>query len=498
MRITCSVLACVLAAGVAAAGRARADDGVRAELEALKRRIAEQDRKLRELEARDAASRTSTDDEISSSVDRYLRTLPAADLVGGADGGKAGFPLGKKPFIQEGPNKVNFIFRNQVRYSGFLYSDDDAVGTLASPVDTLSGAAPRDRSGFEIERLYLGIEGTIFCENISYQAIINYDADTGGTVEKEFLWLDWKYTGEHHLRAGTDKVPFTYEEQNSTGSLAFADRGIVAKAFAPGSDTGVALWGYFGDPCDCPKRFLYKVAATTGEGAVESAGSVFNTDAFDTYSDQLLFSGYLEWNITCKDWGFDEVDHRACEDRCRLDASLGICGMYENDDDTSHKNVGLALRSSGRFDRSGYGAWFRARLEGWSLEAEYMVRSIDYQGSAAPTQTDAGLQVTLHHRFAESNWGLGAKAGIIWLDDDYSFVAVGQNPPVAIEDTITEFGFVVNYFFWDHANKLTGDVTWVQDNSAVSASSSGYLVDPKKGVVIEDGIMFRLQWQLQF
>jgi hypothetical protein len=497
MRITCSVLACVLAAGVAAAGRAQADDDVRAELEALKRRIAAQDRKLRELEARDAASRASTDDEVSSSVDRYLRSLPAADLVGGAEGGKVGFPLGKKPFIQEGPNRVSFVFRNQVRYSTFLYSDD-AVGTLASPVDTISDAAPRNRSGFEIERLFLGVEGTLFCADISYQAILNYDSDSGSGVARIYAWLDWKYAAEHHVRAGTDKVAFMAEEQTSSGSQAFADRGIVTKAFAPGFDTGASLWGYFGDACACPKRFLYKLQASTGEGSTEGAGSVFNTDAFDTYSDQVLFSGFLEWNITCKDLGFDEVDHRACEDRCRLDASLGVMAMYENDDDASHKNVGLALRSSGRLDRMGYGAWFRARYEGWSLLAEYAAREIDYQGSVAPTQLDSGASILLHHRFAESNWGLGARFGIIWLDDDYTAIALGQNPPVSFEDTITELGFVVNYFFWDHSNKITADVLFVNNNSAVSSSSAGYLVDPKKGVVIEDGIMFRLQWQMQF
>ena len=47
---------------------------------------------------------------MSASVARYLGSTPGAALVGGADGGSAGFPLGKKPFIKEGPNKVNFVF----------------------------------------------------------------------------------------------------------------------------------------------------------------------------------------------------------------------------------------------------------------------------------------------------------------------------------------------------------------------------------------------------
>ena len=503
MRTVITTIALVLATSAAGAGWARADDGtaVRSELDALKRKIESQDRKIRELE-----NKAPTSDEVSASVARYLGAMPNSALVGGADGGSAGFPLGKKPFIKEGPNKINFIFRNQVRYEAFIYSSS-AKGTLSDPGNPFSPAAPRDRSGFEIERLYFGIEGTVFCEDISYQMMLNFDSDNVGGVQRLYNWLDWKYTGEHHVRAGVDKVAFTYEEQNSTGALAFCDRSLLTKAFAPGFDTGATLWGYFGDACECPKRFLYKFQASTGEGQPEVAGSVFNTDAFDTYSDQLLFSGILEWNITCKEWANEEVDHRACEDRCRLDASLGICGLYEDDNDSSHKNWGLRLDSTGRATRSGYGAWFRARKSGWNLLVEYASRSVDFTaGSTAPTQTDSGVEGTIHYRFAESNWGIGAKFGVIWLDKDYSSVTVGPTGPVPpanrttipLNDTITEYGFVVNYFFWDNNNKVTMDVTWVKDNSAVSSSSAGYLVDPTKGVVVEDGVMLRLQWQFQF
>lgn len=502
MRTAITTLALVLATGAAGASWARADDGtdVRSELDALKRKIESQDRKIRELE-----NQAPTVDETSASVSRYLGAMPSGALVGGADGGSAGFPLGKKPFIKEGPNKVNFIFRNQVRYEYFKYSDT-AKGTTSDTGNPFNPSGPRDRSGFEIERLYFGIEGSIFCEDITYQLILNFDSDTTGNVEKEFAWLDWKYTGEHHVRAGTDKVAFGVEEQHSTGALAFADRSLVAKAFSPGSDTGVALWGYFGDACECPKRFLYKVSVMTGEGPTEATGSVFNTDAFGTYSDNLLFSGYLEWNITCKDWAFEEVDHRACEDRCRLDASLGVCGLYEKDDDVTHRGWGLRLDSSGRAERTGYGAWFRARYEGWNLLVEYDARDVSYKTAGVAGQTDYGIEGTLHYRFAESNWGVGVRYGMIKLDPDYTSVTVGPvgpTPPanrttIPYKDTITEYGFVVNYFFWDNSNKITADLMWVKDNSAVSSSASGYLVDPTKGVVIEDGMMFRVQWQLQF
>ena len=467
------------------AAPAWADDmsDVKQELESLKR-------KVRELE-----NTAPTQDEINAAVSKYMAGAPASVLVGGADEAKCGFPTGGAPFISQGPNKMNFHMRNQVRYEGFIYSDH-AVGSLATPANTLSGQPPRNRSGFEIERLYLGVDGTVFCPDISYNVVLNFDSDNAAGVEKEFMYLDWKYAGENHVRAGVDKVPFTYEEQNSSGALAFVDRSLVCKAFAIGSDTGASLWGNFGS-CECPKQFMYKFAASTGEGKPEQVGSVFSTDAFGTYSSQLLFSGELEWTLTCKDWKFDEVDSRPCNERGRFDASLGVCGYYEDDDDASEKSPGdLALRSTGPLQRYAVGAWFRARWNGWTAVLEADMRNVDYtHGSTAPTQQDSGAELTVHYRFADSNWGVGAKAGVLWLDSDYKTLKVG-NSIVPIADTISEYGLVVNYFFWDHANKLSADVTWVNDNSGVKSSSPGYFWDPSKGSVIEDGVMFRLQWQI--
>ncbi len=136
-----------------------------------------------------------------------------------------------------------------------------------------------------------------------------------------------------------------------------------------------------------------------------------------------------------------------------------------------------------------------------------MRRELDYTltsaglPSTSPTQTDTGLAVMVNYRFADSNWGVGVRGGIIWLDDDYSSITVGptgNTTAVKYADTITEFGFVVNYFFYDHNNKITADVNWVQDNSGVSSSSAGYMADPKKGVIVEDGIYLRVQWQISF
>ena len=489
--------AAVGALGLAAfGGAARADDtsDLRAQLDSLQRKV----RALENL--------APSQDEISATVAQYMTTSPQVAYVGGGADGSAGFPLGKKPYIKEGPNKLEIAFRNQVRYEAFLYGDD-AVGTLSDTGNPVSDEAPRDRSGFEIERLYIGFDGSIFCEDITFKLELNFDADSGTGVEKRYAYMDWKYAGEHHIRAGADKVAYCAEENHSSSVLSFVDRSIVGKAFEVGFDTGVAAWGYFGT-CDCPKNFMYKVQVMNGEGLI-NRGSVFNTDAFDTYSDNLLLAAAFEWNVTCNDWKMDMVDHRPCDKRCNLDLSIGLAGIYENDDDSKHDQWGGLRLGDGndRAERYGLDFWVRGQWNGLSWLGEFMLRNIQYTRdngggpSTKPEQEDMGASLTVHYRFADSNWGIGARAGIIWLDDDYLSVTSGpqgNTTTVALEDTITEFGVAVNYFFYDHNSKITADVNFVQDNSGVNSSSAGYMNGASRGVLVEDGVFLRIQWQLNF
>jgi hypothetical protein len=498
------------------AAPAFADDvaDMRAELEAMKRKMEAQERKMREMEGT-----ALTREEITASLGKYLDAspVPAVLVGGGGADGSAGFPLGKKPFIKEGPNKLEIGLRFQVRYSAFLYSDDAGGVTLgqadadAAEETIVTDGTPRDRSGFELERMYVSFDGAVFCPEITFKLELNFDTDSGTGLEKNYAYLDWKYSGEHHVRAGSDKVPYSVEENHSSSVIAFVDRSIVTKAFEVGFSTGIAAWGYFGD-CECPKRFMYKVQAGNGEGRQNqeggtAQGSPFNRDARDTYSDQLLLAAMFEWNLSpgCKEFKWDEVDHRPCDKRCELLMALGVGGYYENDDDSQHAAWGGLRLGSGsdRADRYGLDAWFRLHYNGWSVMAEYILRNIDYQVTAAgvdstnPVQEDSGAQLLVHYRFPDNNWGVGARAGIIWLDDDYLTVGVDSPGPVEVEDTITEFGVVVNYFFWDHNHKLQADVNWVQDNSGVNSSSAGYMNGvANRGVVVEDGLYLRIQWQL--
>jgi hypothetical protein len=217
----------------------------------------------------------------------------------------------------------------------------------------------------------------------------------------------------------------------------------------------------------------------------------------------------FEWNITCNDWKWDMVDHRSCEKRCALDLSIGLSGYYENDDDSKHDQWG-GLRlgdSNDRAERYGLDFWVRGQWNGLSWLGEFMLRNIQYTRdngggpSTKPEQEDMGASLTVHYRFADSNWGIGARAAMIWLDDDYLSLTSGpqgNTTTIALEDTITEFGVAVNYFFYDHNSKLTADVNFVQDNSGVNSSSAGYMQGAARGVLVEDGIFLRIQWQLNF
>jgi phosphate-selective porin len=482
MRRTLSALGfSVVLAGAFAPLAAAEGEGLEDALGDLRRRIEEQDRRIRELEGS-----AMTADEVAASVDRYLAGAPAVVLVGGADAkGSAGFPKGKRPFIKEGPNRLEFGFRLQGRSQAFLYGDDARASATEE-------GEPKDRSGFEVETLLVDLQGSVFCEDVTFRCMLNFDSDSGSGVEKRWMYVDWRYAADHHVRAGQQKVVFGYEENASAASLMFVDRNLVARAFGLNYDTGVALWGTFGDACE-PKRFRYAVQASNGEGRADLVGSVF-ADATDRTSDQLLFAAMFEWNVTGKDWSWDEVDHRPCEERCRFDLSVGLSGHYENDDDANLPSGvagSLAVRGNGGVGplvRWGANAWVRARWNGFSFQSEVYRRHVDFGEDGVPDQVDDGAYAQLHYRFAESHWGVGAKYAVIWADEDH-FGGV-------LEDTFWEAGAVLNRFFWDHSHKLSLDATYVEGNSGVSSSGPGHLVNAARGVVVEEGWLLRLQWQL--
>ena len=478
------IVAAALALGiaVAGAGRARADDtgDLKSELEAMKKKMEAQDRRIRELEGS-----TMTRDEVAAAVDAYVAKTPmSAVLTAEGGGGSAGWPLGKHPFIQQGPNRLEIALRNQVRYQSFLYGKD-------ARANSIDATEPKDRSGYEIERLIVDFEGSVFCEDLTYRIEMSFGSPENGGEQNRYEYIDWKYAGNHHTRAGNDKIAYSLADQNGTAKQMFVDRNLTEQAFRLGFDTGVSLWGYFGN-CDCDKHFFYKVQVTNGEGN-GGAFSVFHTDALDTFSDQLLLAGMFEWRLTGRDLPFDEVDNRSCEERCCLDLALGASAYYENDDDKKLPAPGgLAVKGNagvGPLERTGFSGWLRGQWQGWSWQTEYFSRHIDFTaGSAALNQDDSGFYAQLHYRFPCSNWGVGAKYAVIWADSDY-YKGV-------LKDTMSEVGFVVNYFFWDHANKITADVSFVNDNGGVTNKNSGYLVSAAKGVVVEDGVLLRVQWQI--
>ena len=96
---------------------------------------------------------------------------------------------------------------------------------------------------------------------------------------------------------------------------------------------------------------------------------------------------WLEWNITCKDWAWEEIDHRVCEDRCRLDASLGVSGLLRGRATTTRTRPSgfRAAARRGGPHRWAASAWFRARWEGWSLiSGVRTTRNIDYTDGRQP------------------------------------------------------------------------------------------------------------------
>ena len=126
---------------------------------------------------------------------------------------------------------------------------------------------------------------------------------------------------------------------------------LVTKAFALDSDTGVMLWGRFGDACDCPKRFLYKVSVRR-ERASPTRRAPCSTPTRSartrTSSSSRAWPSGTSPAATGRSTRWTTAPARSAAGSTRASVSAAY---YENDHDASPKGLGMRARLEGPLDR---------------------------------------------------------------------------------------------------------------------------------------------------
>jgi len=348
--------------------------------------------------------------------------------------------------------------------SRFSYGDqgwqyDDGTGNnyawfgarLQSRVSTqnvteveLPGAPTRQSSDANINRARLKLGGHVLRPGLNFYT--EYDLVGGRTLD---LRGTIKFNDALSVRVGQWKSDFNRERIDSSGKQQFVERSISTPWFTIDRQQGVVASGRVGKGGSAD--LSYWAGWLTGAGR---GGPRNRADG--------LWMTRVQWNVGGRLLGFSQS---AVDRPERPTGSIAIAAV-------GGKSGFTAFSSDGGGQLPGFldGAPDRYRLEQWLLETAYQYRGFSWQQELHWKRVEDRTSGAIRRLL-----GGYAQAGVFpaaWFDDApaplelairISLVDVDES---ASDDIEKEFTIGANWFFNGHRNKLTLDISHLQQNPA--------------------------------
>lgn len=345
-----------------------------------------------------------------------------------------------------------------------------------------SGSRDSDSSYFELERVRLAFRGHILDPRLIYQIQVDGDTDRGGSVTTLDAYARYEiFEDILKLGAGQWKAHFLRQEKTSSGRLQMVDRSLATEYF--NVDRGVGAWiegDLIGD------LLFYAVSVTNG----------FRSSNRGAASDQRpAVLAKIDLNIL-GDYGYSESDIATSEDPNWV---VGISGATDR-----NEGDGTIVAPDYRVHTAGVDTGFK--WLGFSLQAEYMMRWLDYQPTATATDPDivAGRSIFSHGFYAQGGYMVWPETIEITARISTVYGNEGANDGAA-----TEVGPGINWFINGHRLKLQTDVMYYDISAnaprpTTNLERSGPDAPPSPSFTAlglregEEGILWRTQLQLVF
>jgi hypothetical protein len=269
------------------------------------------------------------------------------------------------------------------------------------------------------------------------------------------------------VRVGQWKVPYNRERVDSSGKQQFAERSIVTPWFTLDRQQGANLFGRLWSGRRADSWYNLGVYSGTGRGG---EGSI----------EQPLILGRWQWNFLKRDLPFSQSDLKF------HDPPAGTIAVAA----ASWQGPYTAFSTAGGGGLPGYpvGQSDSYKVEQAVLETAFMYRGFSWQQEVhgKRIKTVATGDVTeLVGWYAQVGYFFHGVAEWFPPNLEVAFRLAQVDPDVALEaDHLGEATLAFNYFFYGHRNKLTLDISRINDRSA------------EIGKRIEKRI--RLQWDVSF
>lgn len=311
--------------------------------------------------------------------------------------------------------------------------------------------AEEDRIVAEIRRLRLRFDGYVGDPRFMYTIQLSFSpGDTGGYLEEgenmqiiRDAIVFYQPNDRWTFGFGQTKLPGNRQRINSSGALQFTDRTINNANFTIDRDFGLQVHNMN----EYKDKFSYnfKTAITTGEGRNDTK----NTDT------GLAYTGKVElfpMGIFTNNGTFFEGDlAREVKPKLMLSAAYS----YNNKATKTMGQLGDEL-----FEKRDLGSLLldaMVKYNGWAFQSAYMSRTANDPITVNPLDANdiafvyvgSGLDYQLSYLFPSNIEVLGR----------YSTQKVHQDIEALVPDRI-QYSFGVTKYFWEHAFKIQGEVTF--------------------------------------
>lgn len=412
----------------------------------------------------EATTRQLSAEEVDSAVDRVLTDAERRSEMLSMQGFTAGWNKGFILQSDDGAFQLNPNFQFQFRFVENLIDGDDEGFDDIDDIDEFDDAFDdfESEEGFEIRRMKFGVKGTMFTENLEYNFKWGTDR-SGGALVLEDAEIFYAFADNWALHVGQFKDPVHFEETTSSSRQMAVDRSLVNELLGGGLTDRIQGVG-----------LMYESDTVRGELVVHDGINTDNTNYTRSGGNSFVQADAPQWGVASRVEFVAIGDGFGGSKDFATIAGNGVDGGYlvfgVGADLSDFGDEWAAIHTGDVLYKSGEGA------NTFSLFGAYY-------GIYTDTQDDSGY-----------SWGLEAQGAYAFTEKLDAFLRAGfinGDDKGFFDDDYLEFTIGTNYYFVNHAAKVTIDATYLPDGSPVGNSGIGVV-----GADEQDQIIFRGQFQL--
>ncbi|MFD2550842.1 porin [Bizionia sediminis] len=320
-----------------------------------------------------------------------------------------------------------------------------------------------DETGFKIHRARLKIGGHAYKPWFKYA--IQYDYARGTLLDFRVTLDRWDF---FKVELGQWKTAYSRERTISSGKQQMMDRSIINRAFTIDRQTGVAFSGRVFP--ETLADFTYHVSVLTGTGR----GATRNDDS------HLMYVGRLQWNMFGRELEITGSDLKFHD---KPTASLAFAAA-------TNRSQFTRFSTSGGGNLEGYtsNAPGQYRINQGLIETAFKYRGFSWQHEShlkKITDYETNTDKTLSGYYLQAGYFFSNIADFVPAPLEVAGIFANYTPDTDFSNSYEqEYGVAFNWFFKEHRNKLTMEITRFSYKTIDNISDNQW--------------RFRVQWDISF